>query len=135
VASTDYWWEGKHYSWPDTLGIFETVEGSITNIWDDAKPPGYTLTSVNTTAAAAGGGGGGSSLTALYWGGPTRGWQHTPRGTGTAKPLLTFSSIPGYLPASVIDGRHLFFSGVDTVTLDDCSGPLSKPRVVRPDPS
>lgn len=110
VASTDYWWEGTHYSWPNTLGIFETVEGSISNIWDDAKPPGYTLTTVQGTAAAAGAAPGGSrSLTALYWGGPTRGWNATPSSV-TGKPLLTFSSIPGHLPASVLDRRHLFFS-------------------------
>lgn len=108
VASTDYWWQGTHYAWPETLGIFETVEGSITNIWDDEKPPGYTLTTVSTAAGAAGSHEG-SSLTALYWGGPTRGWNATPAGV-TGSPLLTFSSIPGHLPASVLDGRHLFFS-------------------------
>jgi hypothetical protein len=108
VASTDYWWQGAHFAWPDTLGIFETVEGSITNIWDDTKPPGYALTTV-TAAAGAAGSREGTELTALYWGGPTRGWNATPNSV-TGKPLLTFSSIPGHLPASVLDGRHLFFS-------------------------
>ena len=44
------------------------MEGSISDIWDDKNPPGYTLTHVNTAN---------QTLHVLYWGGPTRDWRNT----------------------------------------------------------
>lgn len=99
-ASEGYWWQGTKYNWNNLLGKFPTTEGSITNIWDDDKPPGYTITDVD---------GHQGRMQALYFGGPTRGWKNTPK-TWPGTTLLTFANIPNSLPAAVQDGNMLLFS-------------------------
>jgi len=99
-ASDGYWWQGKEYHWPNLLGRFPETEGSITTIWDDDKPPGYTVTDVDSP---------GGLMQVLYFGGPTRGWRHTSKSVpGTT--LLTYADIPGKLPAGIQDGNMLLFS-------------------------
>jgi hypothetical protein len=104
-ASSAYWWEadrdGGEYVWPNLLGVFPEVEGSISSIIDDEDSPGYKLTALD------------NGLHAIYWGGPTRGWKRTPA-TVPGTVLARFTSIPGSLPAAVHvddkDGNRLLFS-------------------------
>ena len=98
VAADDYWWEGQHYSWPNVLGLYPTVEGSISDIIDFNTKPGYRMTKVSN----------GESM--IYFGGPTRGWHNTPKSV-QGKTLLEFAepAVKG-LPAAVQDGNKLFFS-------------------------
>ena len=77
------------------LGIFPTLEGSITTIWNDATPPGYALTQAASVVE-------GQNLTALYWGGPTRGFKHTNKTLPSDVTVhYNFASIPDELPAVV----------------------------------
>lgn len=93
-AAKDYYWAGDYYKWPDLLGRFPTVEGSITNI---AEYPAYNMTRLS------------NGLNMIYYGGPTRGWKQTPNETpGTV--LMTFASIPGNLPAAVKFNKMLLLS-------------------------
>ncbi|MBU2573041.1 MAG: hypothetical protein KKH28_03055, partial [Elusimicrobia bacterium] len=90
-AATDYYFAGIPYAWPNLLGKYPTVEGSITNI---ATYPSYALTPV-------------SGYNMIYYGGPATGWSQTPSGPGEA--LLTYDVIPG-LPA-VIKYNNLLLAG------------------------
>jgi hypothetical protein len=93
-AAKDYYWAGDYYNWPDLLGRFPTVEGSITDI---AEYPAYNMTSLS------------NGLDMIYYGGPTRGWKQTPNETpGTV--LMTFANIPGNLPAAVKVNKMLLLS-------------------------
>lgn len=93
----DYYWQGEYYAWPDLLSKYPTVEGSITSIADYDENPGYALTTLSN----------GESM--IYYGGPTRGLKDTPSDfPGTA--LLSYSSIPGNLPASIKYGNMLLMS-------------------------
>ncbi|MDP2926412.1 MAG: hypothetical protein Q8N99_08595 [Nanoarchaeota archaeon] len=96
-TALDYYWQGSYYNWPDLLGLYPTVEGSITDIADYDQNPGYALTSVSN----------GEQM--IYYGGPTRGWRQTPTDyPGNA--LLTYTSIPNNLPASIKYNNMLLMS-------------------------
>eukprot|EP00937_MAST-01D_sp_MAST-1D-sp2_P004788 g4788.t1 len=101
VSASDYFWEGQHYSWPNTLGLYPTVEGSISDIIDFNTPPGYKMTGVSN---------GEQIEQMIYFGGPTQGWHNTRKGAVQGKTLLTFTDIAGDLPAAVQDGNKIFFS-------------------------
>ncbi len=93
----NYFWQGNYYSWPNLLGKYPTVEGSIIDIADYDISPGYALTSVSN----------GNQM--IYYGGPTRGWRNTPSdysGIG----LLTYTAIPGNLPAAIKNNNMLLMS-------------------------
>lgn len=92
----DYYWQGDYYNWPDLLGKYPTVEGSITNIADYDENPGYALTSVG-------------NYNMIYYGGPTRGWQNT-ASDYPGQALLTYNAIPGNLPASIQYNNMLLMS-------------------------
>ena len=87
-------------SWPNTLGIYPTLEGSITDI-QDFEPPGYAMTGTSDAAASR----------MIYFGGPTRGWKNTPAAV-QGRTILTFEGTKGAegLPAAVIDGNKLLMS-------------------------
>jgi len=88
-------------SWPNTLGIYPTLEGSITDIQDFDVPPGYAMTGTSDAAASR----------MIYFGGPTRGWKNTPAAV-QGRTILTFEGTKGAegLPAAVIDGNKLLMS-------------------------
>lgn len=92
----DYYWQGSYYNWPDLLGKYSTVEGSITDIADYDENPGYALTNV-----------GGFDM--IYYGGPTIGWRQTPSDY-PGQALLTYNAIPGNLPAAIKDNNMLLMS-------------------------
>ncbi|MBI3623067.1 hypothetical protein HY212_03230 [Candidatus Pacearchaeota archaeon] len=96
-AAGDYYWQGSYYNWPNLLGKYPTVEGSITNIADYDLSPGYALTGVSN----------GNQM--IYYGGPTRGWKQTPTNF-PGRSLLNFSAIPGNLPASIMNNNMLLMS-------------------------
>ena len=124
-ASTDYWWQGYHYTSalePNLLGRFDaTIEGSILDIRDyDGEPP-YAVTRVVSPDGTV-------DLDALYYGGPTRGWRNTtlalPEGAET---LVTFAELPGgraECPAAVRYRDMLLFS-VHFEAFQDSSGELA----------
>jgi len=93
-AATDYYYLGASYSWPDLLGRFPTVEGPIAEIAEDAE---YNMTRMS------------NGLEMIYYGGPTRGWRQTSDIVpGTV--LITFTAIPGDLPAAVKSKNLLLIS-------------------------
>ncbi len=92
----DYYWQGDYYSWPYLLGKYPVVEGSITDIADYDKNPGYALTNVN-------------GYNMIYYGGPTRGWRQT-SSDYPGQALLTYDAIPGNLPASIKYNNMLLMS-------------------------
>lgn len=96
-AATDYWWEGKQYNWPNMLGRVPTVEGSIADIKDDTGSDSYKLTGIS------------NGLKAIYWGGPTRGYQHTSATGFPGTVLAKFSDVRGgslLAAAHVNDSTH-----------------------------
>ena len=108
-AAEGYFWQegeagGGMFRWSNLLGRFPMVEGSITDVWDDAVPPGYKLTPLD------------NGLHAIYWGGPTRGWRSTPSTGAPGTVLARFGAVAGgRLPAAwhVSDdgnGSRLLFS-------------------------
>jgi len=107
-AASGYWWQdgqdgGGEFSWPNVLGRFPEVEGSIIDIRDDAASPGYKLTGID------------NGLKAIYWGGPTRGWKRTPSSGTPGTVLARYSDVSGDLMAAVhVDdkthGNLLLFS-------------------------
>jgi len=64
-AAKNYYWQDDYYDWPDLLGVYPTVEGSIREIADYDENPGYALTSLD------------NGFNAIYYGGPTRGYEYT----------------------------------------------------------
>jgi hypothetical protein len=93
-AAKDYYWQGDYYDYPNLLGKYPTVEGSITEI---AVYPAYSVTRMS------------NGLEMVYYGGPTRGWRQTPHDpSGTA--LMTFANIPGNLSAAVRSDKMLLIS-------------------------
>lgn len=96
-AASDYYWKGTLYAWPHLLGRFPTVEGEITAIADFDQPPGYAVTGVS------------SGHRMLYYGGPTRGLAKTALGH-PGQTLLTYTAVPGQLPAAIRHGKLLLSS-------------------------
>jgi hypothetical protein len=112
-ATSDYWWEGTHYGFPaepSLLGRYPaTVEGSITDIQDYASYPAYSVTGVTSAADD------GQSLSAVYYGGPTIGWNDTPLDSipSASAITLTFDSVGGggTVPAGLVhDNKLLLWS-------------------------
>jgi len=97
-AANDYYWQDQYYNHPNMLDIYPTVEGSIREIADYDKSPGYALTTLS------------NGRNAIYYGGPTRGYEYTSSDfPGIAD--STFSAIPGNLPA-IIKYNNLLLSSV-----------------------
>jgi len=96
-AAGDYYWQGSYYKWPNLLNKYPTVEGSITDIADYGKSPGYALTTLNN----------GEQM--IYYGGPTRGWKQTSIDF-PGQALMSFASIPNNLPASIKYNNMLLMS-------------------------
>ena len=116
-AAGDYYWQGQYYNRPDLLGKFPTVEGSITDIADYDQNPGYALTSVSN----------GNSM--IYYGGPTRGWRQT-SSTFPGQALLSFTNIPGDLPASIeSDNMLLMTAHAEAYENDGIQGLTTDQRV------
>jgi glutamine amidotransferase-like uncharacterized protein len=107
-AASSYWWQdgeqgGGEFQWPNLLGRFPEVEGSIVDIWDDSVSPGYKLTGID------------NGLKAIYWGGPTRGWKRTSAGGLPGTVLARYSDVKGDLMAAIhvndkAHGNLLLFS-------------------------
>jgi MYXO-CTERM domain-containing protein len=96
-ASSDYYWKGTYYAHPHLLGRFPTLEGDISAIADFDLFPGYKVTTVS------------NGHRMLYYGGPTRGLKQTPVGH-PGQTLLTYTEVPGKLPAAVRLGKMLLSS-------------------------
>jgi len=86
-AAGDYYWQGDYFDWGDLLGLYPTVEGSITDIADYEGTPDHAITPV-------------SGFNMIYYGGPTRGWRDTSADYPGTK-LLSLDAIPGELPAAI----------------------------------
>ncbi|MGV8152430.1 MAG: BPL-N domain-containing protein [Candidatus Nanoarchaeia archaeon] len=96
-TASDYYWQGDYYDWPDLLGKYQTVEGSIKSIADYDQNPGYALTSV------------GNGYNMIYYGGPTIGYEHT-GSQYSGQALLTYNAIPNNLPAAIKYNNMLLMS-------------------------
>ena len=102
-STRDFFWEGDYYTYPaepSLLGRFPaTVEGSISDIADYSGSPGYAATNLST------------GLTALYYGGPTRGWKDTPSSLPAGTHVLaTFSEVGRSTNCTLLLPVLLFFS-------------------------
>jgi hypothetical protein len=95
-ATPSYWWEGKFYAHPNLLGAYPvTMEGAIASI---APWPGFAVTTLS------------NGRNAIYYGGPTIGLQNTKLTTLLGEANVNFASIPGGLPAVVVQDRLLLTS-------------------------
>ena len=95
-ATPSYWWEGKFYAHPNLLGAYPvTMEGAVASI---APWPGFAVTTLS------------NGRNAIYYGGPTIGLQNTPLATLLGEANASFASIPGGLPAVIVQGRLLLTS-------------------------
>ena len=107
-ASTNYFWQigspgGGNYTHANLLGLFPSVEGSITTIQDYDIDPYWRLTIIDDVQQQ-------QSLQALYWGGPTRGWRSTPT-TATPGPIKAwYTAATPNLPAVYALPRLALFS-------------------------
>lgn len=82
-ATSDYYWQGSYYDHSNLLGAYpSTVEGSIIEIADYDGSPSYDVTDLN------------NGLRALYWGGPTFGYQYTQSGAGTVETTFSYQNLP-----------------------------------------
>src|SRR3989344_214666 len=115
----DYYWQGKYYSWSNLLGIFPTLEGSVTDIADYDNSPGYALTPLS------------NGFNAIYYGGPTRGWRNTPNTLPVgAENKASFAALPNYLPAVVKYNNMLLTSvHLEAFENDGITGLSSEQRI------
>lgn len=87
-TASDYYWQDQYYAHPYLLGLYPTVEGSIREIADYDQSPGYALTGLS------------NGFNAIYYGGPTRGYEYTPlESPGTS--VATFTSYGNGMPALI----------------------------------
>ena len=116
-AAGDYYWQGDYYDWSYLLGIFPTVEGSITDIADYDENPGYGLAEMS------------SGHQMIYYGGPTRGWRDTPP-VFPGQALLTYAALPGNIPAAIKDGNMLLMgSHAEAYENDGIEGLTTEQRI------
>jgi glutamine amidotransferase-like uncharacterized protein len=82
-AAGDYVWQDSYYDHANLLGAYPvTVEGSIREIADYDNGPGYAITQLD------------NGLTALYWGGPTIGYEYTDTVAGVVDSYLQYRNLP-----------------------------------------
>jgi glutamine amidotransferase-like uncharacterized protein len=82
-AAGDYVWQDSYYDHANLLGAYPvTVEGSIREIADYDNGPGYAITQLD------------NGHTALYWGGPTIGYEYTDTVAGVVDSYLQYRNLP-----------------------------------------
>lgn len=95
----DYWWQDEYYAHPDLLGMYPTVEGSIREIADYDKNPGYALTSLS------------NGFNAIYYGGPTLGYEYTSLNDVVGIVDSEYTEYGNGMPA-VIKSRNMLLNSV-----------------------
>lgn len=82
-AAGDYYWQDSYYDHSDLLGAYPgTVEGSIREIADWDGNPTYSVSALD------------NGLNALYWGGPTMGYEYTPAIVGELQASYVYGNLP-----------------------------------------
>ena len=82
-AAADYVWQDNYYAHPNVLGKYPaTVEGSIREIADYDLSSGYAVTQLD------------NGHTALYWGGPTIGYEYTSAVVGLVDARFAYRGLP-----------------------------------------
>ncbi len=82
-AAPDYWWQNDYYDHANLLGAYPiTVEGSIREIADYDENPGYAFSHLD------------NGRNAIYYGGPTVGYEYTTEVMGTVDARHTFLNLP-----------------------------------------
>ena len=82
-AAGDYVWQDNYYDHSNLLGVYPVaVEGSIREIADYDVGAGYTITTLE------------NGLQAVYWGGPTIGYEYTGELAGEVIEQFTYRSLP-----------------------------------------
>ena len=82
-AAGDYVWQDNYYDHTNLLGAYpEPVEGSIREIADYDEGPGWAITQLD------------NGHTALYWGGPTIGYDYTDTVAGVVDSSLQYRGLP-----------------------------------------
>lgn len=82
-ASPSYYWQDRFYNHANLLGAYPmTIEGSIREVADYDVNPGYTVTSLS------------NGHRALYWGGPTIGYEYTSNPLGIVDARFNYRDLP-----------------------------------------
>ena len=116
-TASDYFWQDEFYDHADLLGLYPTVEGSVREIADYEGNPEYAVTSLS------------NGFNALYYGGPTRGYEYT-SSEFPGESLADFASFGNGLPAVIKDGNMLLNSvHLEAFEDDGFSGLSSEDRV------
>jgi glutamine amidotransferase-like uncharacterized protein len=92
-ASSDYYWQGQLYKWPNLLGRAPTAEGSIIDLADYESKDPFAITRSSSQDKSF-------LESVVYYGGPTRGWHDTPDNV-PGETLLVFDE------AQAKDGKPL----------------------------
>jgi len=82
-ASPSYYWQDSYYNHANLLGAYPmTIEGSIREVQDYDVNPGNTVTTLS------------NGHRALYWGGPTIGYEYTSNPLGVIDTTFTYQDLP-----------------------------------------
>jgi glutamine amidotransferase-like uncharacterized protein len=82
-AAPSYYWQDSYYDWSNLLGAYPvTVEGSIREIADYDENPAYTVTQLD------------NGFNAIYYGGPTVGYEYTSGVLGDVDARYTYMNLP-----------------------------------------
>jgi glutamine amidotransferase-like uncharacterized protein len=95
-AAGDYVWQDNYYEHANLLGAYPvTVEGSIREVADYDVGPGYTITSLD------------NGHRAVYWGGPTIGYEYTNTEAGSVDSKFQYQDLP-----AVVQYNNLLLTSV-----------------------
>jgi len=116
-TASDYYWQDEYYAHPYLLGKYPTVEGSIREIADYDKSPGYAITPLS------------NGFNVVYYGGPTRGYEYTPL-SSPGEFIATFSAYGNGLPA-IIKYNNMLLNSVhlEAYENDGISGLTTEQRI------
>lgn len=82
-AAADYVWQDNYYAHANLLGVYpQAVEGSIREIADYDASPGYAVTQLD------------NGHRAVYWGGPTIGYEYTSIEAGVVDSRFEYRALP-----------------------------------------
>jgi len=102
-ASPSYYWQDSFYNHANLLGAYPmTIEGSIREVWDYDVNPGNAITTLS------------NGHNALYWGGPTVGYEYTSNPLGVVDTTFTYRELP-----AVVKYNNMLLTSVHLEAYED----------------
>lgn len=102
-AAGDYVWQDNYYEHANLLGAYPVaVEGSIREIADYDVGSGYTITKLD------------NGHTAMYWGGPTVGYEYTDTVAGVVDASFQYKGLP-----AVVKYNNMLLTSVHLEAYED----------------